>query len=103
MEKPYVIFYCDDCELLTPAIAVFKKIHSDVNVHTASDIEELLSKVKENAPKLILVYFQDQDKSYVPMVKKLRENIDASSIPVLIYRELPAEEVLQDAFKKLGR
>ncbi len=97
----YVIFYCDDCELLKPVVTIFTDIHQDISVKTFSEIDELITQVQKKKPELILVYFQDAEKSYIEVVKKIRENIDTTSIPVRIYRELPDEHGLQTVFKAL--
>lgn len=99
--KRYVIFYCDDCDLLKPVVTIFTGIHQDISVKTFSEIDELVTQVQKKKPELILVYFQDAEKSYIEVVKKIRENIDTTSIPVRIYRELPDEHGLQTVFKAL--
>lgn len=100
-DERYVMFYCDDCNLLKPVITIFTDIHKDINVLTFSEIDELITHARKKIPELILVYFQDRDKSYMDAVKKIRENIDTTSVPVRIYRELPDEPSLQEIFKGL--
>ena len=100
-DQRYVIFYCDDCSLLKSVIKIFTDIHKNIRVLTFSEIDELITQVQKKKPELILVYFQDAEKSYIEVVKKIRENIDTTSIPVRIYRELPDEHSLQTIFKAL--
>lgn len=96
------MFYCDDCDLLTPAISVFRGVHPSISVHTSSDINDLLAKVNAHKPDLILVYLHDPDKDYISVVKTIRKNAEASTIPVVIYKQLPDEQELKSVFQTIA-
>jgi len=99
----YVLFYCDDCEKLQPAISIFKDLHPSVLVETSSDIQDVLVKIKHHLPELLLVCLYDAGKDYMHLIKEIRMSAQTSSIPVLIYREMPDEDALRNAFKKIEK
>lgn len=96
----HVIFYCDDCSLLDPVITVFTATQPDIAIQTVSDIQELLVKVRQCKPEMILMYLHDPQQSYVDVMKQIREEVDFSTIELIVYRELPGEKELKDVFKK---
>lgn len=98
----HVIFYCDDCTLLEPAITVFSATQPKITIQTSSDVKDLISKVKSGKPEMILIYLHDPKESYVSVLKEIREHVDFSSIPVTIYRELPDAQELERVFRKIG-
>lgn len=97
----YVFFFCDECELLTPVIKLFTQLYPSVSVHLFSNLKELISKMKANTPELILVYLSKPGKNHMAVVKDIRKNVRSSSIPVMVYQQLPAEVELRDLFKKV--
>jgi DNA-binding NarL/FixJ family response regulator len=99
----HVVFYCDDCSLLEPVIKVFTATQPNFAVQTSSNINDLILKVKSGRPELILVYLHDPKESYVGVLKEIREHVDFSSIPVIIYRELPDARELEQVFLKMGK
>jgi DNA-binding NarL/FixJ family response regulator len=96
----HVIFYCDDCSLLEPVISVFRTTQPAIAVATSSSIKDLLSKVRTSKPEMILMYLHDPKQSYVEVLKEIREQVDFSTIEVIIYRELPDNKELQESFKR---
>lgn len=100
--SPHVIFYCDDCTLLEPVITVFREAQPDVAVRTISSIEGLLPSVRASKPEMILVYLHDPKQSYVSVLKQIREEVDFSTIELIIYRQLPGDRELEAAFKKFS-
>ena len=101
--KKHVLFYCDDCEKLSPFITLFKATCPDIEVVTTSVIEDLIAKSGARHPELILVYLHNKNESYVTVLKEIRDNVDFSAIPVMIYRTLPDEKHLQTLFQKLSK
>lgn len=97
---PYVLFYCDECDKLTPAITIFKTVHPTIELHTSSNPEELMAKIHSQQPDLILVYLDNPDKDYMSLVKEIRSSIVAEAIPLLIYKTLPTDLDLTEIFKK---
>lgn len=97
----YVFFYCDECELLDPVIVIFRKLHPRLDVHVFSDIDELIAHSKSKVPELILVYLSKPDRNYIAAVKYIREHVNSSSIPVMIYQQLPEEKELQELFRNM--
>jgi DNA-binding response OmpR family regulator len=95
----YVVFFCDDCDLLTPVITIFRKHNPVVEVHTFSDMSRLFEKVNERRPELILIYLIRPDEGYIPIIKRIRENVSSSSVPVYVYQKLPEESELIELFK----
>jgi DNA-binding response OmpR family regulator len=100
-KSKYAFFYCDECELLKSVIEIFHVLHPNVTVQTFSDVEKLISDTKIKVPELILVYLSKPDHDFITVVKYIRENVNGSSIPVVIYQELPEEKELRDLFKKI--
>jgi len=99
----YVIFFCDDCDRLEPAITAFKKVQSGVVVHTSSTLEDLFSRISKKRPELLLLYFHDSGNSYVEILKAIRENKAATSIPLLVYHSLPEAAELENAFRNFRK
>lgn len=97
--KRYVIFYCDECELLQPALRLFAGMHKEVQAITFTDIDEVIAQVRQERPELIMVYLQDGRS--MDIVRKLRENIDTTAVPIRIYHDIPDETELQSVFKTL--
>ncbi|HTF20088.1 MAG TPA: hypothetical protein VK658_18580 [Chryseolinea sp.] len=97
----YVLFYCDDCDLLKPAIAAFTSVHKYHTVLTSSDEEDLVKKMNEYKPELVWVYLNDVNKDYVTLVRKVRESTHLSNVPVFIYKSLPESDELASTFKNL--
>ncbi len=99
----YVIFFCDDCDRLAPAIAAFRKVQPGLIVHTSSDLQDLFERINKQKPQLLLLYFHDPAKSYVETLRAIRENGDTNSIPLLIYHDLPEAPELENAFRNFGK
>lgn len=99
----YVIFFCDDCDRLEPAITAFKKVHPAIRVNTSSDVDDLIDKIRRQSPELVLLYFHDPAKSYVEVLKQIRLSVEGRSIPILIYHELPDAATLEKAFSDFRR
>lgn len=99
----YVIFFCDDCDRLEPAIAAFKKVQPGLVVHTTSQVQDLMAKIKKHRPELLLLYFHDISKSYVEVLKEVRGTAEASNIPVLVYHDLPGGAELEKAFSEFRK
>lgn len=98
-DKRYVIFYCDECELLRPALTLFADMHKDVEAVTFTNIDEVIAQVRRGKPELIMIYLQDSRS--MDVVKKLRENIDTATVPIRIYHDIPDENELRLVFKTL--
>ena len=94
-----MIFFCDDCDRLSPAIEAFKKVQPGLVVHTSSDVDDLMEKIKKQRPELLLLYFYDHTKSYIEVLKTIRVKAEASAIPILVYHDLPEGLELEKAFK----
>lgn len=67
-------------------------------IHTSSSIKDLLARINRKKPELILLYFHDPEKSYVDVLKAVRESVLGRSIPLLVYHDLPAIPELEKAF-----
>jgi ActR/RegA family two-component response regulator len=87
----YAIFYCDQCELLAGVIKLMVQLYPDVEVRMASDIGALLGQVERQLPEYILVYLTINDESHISVVKSIRESVNTSNTPVVIYQALPGE------------
>lgn len=98
-DKRYVIFYCDECELLRPALTLFAGMHTDVEAVTFTNIDEVIAQVRQTPPELIMVYLQDGRS--MDVVKKMREHIDTASVAIRIYHDIPDETELRSVFKTL--
>lgn len=98
-DKRYVIFYCDECELLRPALTLFAGMHKDVTAVTFTSIDEVIAQVGQEKPEFIMIYLQDGRS--LDIVKKLREHIDTTSVPIRIYHDIPDEVELRSVFKTL--
>lgn len=98
-DKRYVIFYCDECELLRPALTLFGDMHKDVSAVTFTSIDEVIAQVRQEQPELIMIYLQDGRS--MDVVKKLRESVDTVSVPIRIYHDIPDEKELRSVFKTL--
>ncbi|MEI9917383.1 MAG: hypothetical protein WDO14_01105 [Bacteroidota bacterium] len=98
----YAIFYCDKCELLAGVIKLMLQMYPGIKVKTASDVSVLLSEIERQLPEYILVYMTVHDESHISVVKSIREKVNASHTPVLIYQALPGESDLQELSKRLG-
>jgi DNA-binding NarL/FixJ family response regulator len=99
----YVLFYCDDCDLLTPAIQAFASIHKYHTVLTSSDEADFIDKLNTYPPELVLVYLNDPAKDYLSLVKTIRESASLSRVPMLIYKTLPDADELISVFQKLKK
>jgi len=99
----YVLFYCDECELLKPVITVFRGVHPTIEIHTSSDPADMFLKIATHPPDLILVYLNDPENEYISLVKEIRSNTLATSIPVVIYKALPGDDELKTVFEKIAR
>ena len=97
----YVLFYCDDCDLLAPAIEAFMRINKFHTVLTSSDEKDFFSKIEEYTPEVLLIYLNNSEKNYMPLVKTIRDSPKASSIPLLTYKSLPHADELILAFRKI--
>ncbi len=73
-------------------------MHPDTSVHTVSEVGELIGKIEQKKPQLLLLYFHDPQKSSVEILKVIRENTESRSIPVLVYHQLPEAKELESAF-----
>jgi DNA-binding response OmpR family regulator len=91
----YIVFYCDDCDLLSDLIKQMLTMYPGVDVKTSSNVEELLDKIKAKLPDVILVYMTIRDESFVSVVKRIRASATASNTPVVIYQALPDEGELR--------
>jgi len=98
-DKRYVIFYCDECELLQPALTLFAGMHKDVQAVTFTNIDEVITQVRQRKPELIMIYLQDGRS--MDIVRKLRDQIDTTSVPIRIYHDIPDETELHSVFKTL--
>lgn len=87
----YVVFYCDQCELLAGVIQLMIQMYPNIEIKTISDVDALLDTVESELPEYILVYLTIQDESYISVVKKLRESGSTVNTPVVIYQALPDE------------
>lgn len=103
MAEHYVIFYCDDCDRLEPAIATFKNVQPNLIVHTSSDLDDLFARVERNSPELLLLYFHDAGTSYMNVLKAVRDNKLTTSIPLLVYHTLPESQELETAFRNFRK
>lgn len=97
--KRYVIFFCDDCDRLAPAAAAFKRVRPEIAIHTLSSLDDLLNQINTDSPVLLLFYLHDKANSYVEVLKAVRETIDGSGIPTLVYRDLPDVNTLEHDFR----
>jgi len=91
----YAIFYCDKCELLAGVIKLMLHLYPDVEVKTASDMGALLGEIERQLPEYILVYLTVNDESHISVVKSIRESVNTSNTPVVIYQALPDEPELR--------
>lgn len=91
----YVIFYCDECDLLAGVIKLFLQMYPGVEVKTSSDVNHLLNEIDRELPEYILVYLTIHDESYISVVKSIRESGNAHDTPVVIYQSLPDEVELR--------
>ena len=101
----YAIFYCDQCELLAGVVKLMLQMYPDVEVKMASDINALLAEIKNKMPEYILVYMSVNDESFISVVKSIRDKVNTSETPVVIYQALPDENDLRKLsgrLKKLG-
>jgi DNA-binding response OmpR family regulator len=98
----YAIFYCDQCELLAGVIKLMLQMYPGIEVKTASDIGALHSALELKLPEYILVYLTVNDESHISVVKSIREKVNASHTPVLIYQALPGETDLQKLSARLS-
>lgn len=87
----YVIFYCDQCDLLAGAIQLMLQMYPGIEVKLASDIGNLLDEIENKLPEYILVYLTLHDESYISVVKSIRESVNTVDTPVVIYQALPDE------------
>ena len=92
--KKYVVFYCDQCDLLEGVIAQMIMMYPDLEVRTLSNIETLLKNVEDKLPQVIMVYLTINDER-ISVVKRLREFGDANETPVVIFKSLPDEVELK--------
>jgi hypothetical protein len=97
----YVLFFCDDCEKLAPAIKALESINKFHTVITSENESDFLEKIKLYSPELLLVYLHSPPREYVSLIRTIRENTDFSSIPLLVYKTLPKENDLIDAFQRM--
>lgn len=97
--KQYVIFYCDECELLRPALTLFAGMHKEVQAITFTTIDDVITQVRQRKPELIMVYLQDGRS--MDIVRKLRDHVDTTSVPIRIYHDVPDENELRSVFKTL--
>jgi len=95
MQGKYVIFYCDECDLLAGAIQLLLQMYPDVEVKISSDLKDLLSEIENKLPEYILVYLTVHDESYISVVKSIRESVTAFDTPVVIYQAMPDEVELR--------
>jgi DNA-binding NarL/FixJ family response regulator len=91
----YAIIYCDQCELLAGVIKLMLQMYPNIEVKTASDIGNLLKAIEHKLPEYILVYLSVHDESYISVVKSIRESVNTSDTPVVIYQALPDEGELR--------
>lgn len=91
----YAIFYCDQCELLAGVIKLMLQMYPTIEVKTASDISALLTQVEHQLPEYILVYLSVNDESHISVVKSIRESVNTTNTPVVIYQALPGEVELK--------
>lgn len=94
-KSKYIIFYCDQCELLSEVIQSFLEMYPGIEVKTSSDVEHLLNEIEENLPLYILVYMSIHDERYIEVVKSIRETANANDTPVVIYQAIPDEGELR--------
>jgi DNA-binding NarL/FixJ family response regulator len=94
-KNKYIIFYCDECEMLGGVIQLFLQMYPGIEVKTSSDIEHLLNEIDQKLPEYILVYMSIHDESYIEVVKSIRESAIASDTPVVIYQSMPDEGELK--------
>ena len=91
----YVVFYCDQCDLLSGVITTMLKMYPGVEVKTHSGLQDLLNDVNSKLPEFILVYMTLNDESSIGVVKRIRESVGTSDTPVVIYQSLPDESELR--------
>lgn len=97
----YVIFYCDQCELLAGVIQLMLKMFPGVEVKTASDIDGLLDEIDTRLPEYILVYLTLHDERHISVVKSIRESVNTVNTPIVIYQALPDEIELRKLSKRI--
>ncbi len=85
----YVVFYCDDCDLLENVIQQMIRMYPGVDVKTSSNVDDLLKNIQAQLPMAILIYMTIRDESFVSVVKKIRASATTSNTPVVIYQALP--------------
>jgi PleD family two-component response regulator len=95
----YVVFFCDDCKLLDPAIEMFQSVNRFHKIITSEDESDFIQKVKQLKPELLLVYLHDPAREYISLLKTLRDEPDFSYIPLLVYKQLPQPNDLVKAFQ----
>lgn len=101
MNSSYVIFFCDECDLLKETITHFSGLYPEVKVITFEDREKMMAHLeKHEPPRLVLVYVTGPDKEYISFLKAIRQSINSSLIPVLIYHTLPSEEEVGKLLKR---
>lgn len=49
---------------------------------------------------MVLVYLHDPNETYVNVLREIREQVEFSSIEVIVYRTLPDEKELEHVFRK---
>lgn len=87
----YVIFYCDNCDLLAETIRTFAQLYPGIPVKMLSDLKALASNLRQRPPAFVLVYMTRTDDSTMDVVREIRDHAEASSTQVVIYKSLPDE------------
>lgn len=60
----------------------------------------MLVTVWSGKPHMVLVYLHDPNETYVNVLREIREQVEFSSIEVIVYRTLPDEKELEHVFRK---
>lgn len=97
----YAIFYCDQCELLTGVIKLMLQLYPNIQIKTASDMGALLGAIEQQLPEYILIYLTVNDESHISVVKSIRESVNTTNTPVVIYQALPGETELRKLSARL--
>jgi DNA-binding NarL/FixJ family response regulator len=81
--------------MLAGVIQSLLQMYPDVEVKTSSDVDDLLNEIDAKLPEYILVYLSVHDESYISVVKSIRESVNTTDTPVVIYQAMPDETELR--------
>lgn len=95
------VYVDDDSDLRRVVRMVIEKIHPDIMLVTCGTGEELIRRLRELQPDLILLDLRMPDMNGPDVLHELRAREDGASIPVILVTSMTKLTMLDD-YKELG-